>query len=286
MSKSVKRVSLSGVIGSPVAHSLSPAIHNFWIRRAGLSALYAPLHVEAEHLAEVLRALPKAGFVGVNVTTPHKPATADLCHELSARADRVRSVNTVTFDESGRLHGDSTDGYGFLESLRSDVPEFRFDGAVVSMLGASGAAWAVVDALLEAGAVKIRIANRTAAKAEALAELDPVRCEPWGWPVADAFWANAGLLINGTTIGMSGGASDESLTALPPLPGVVATDFVYAPLETPFLSTARTAGATIVDGLGMLLHQARPGFARWNGVEPTVDVETRAAAIAAQGATR
>lgn len=276
-----RNIRMTGVVGRPVAHSLSPTLHEFWLRRAGEPDRYAPLHVEADDLERVLLTLPMAGFVGVNVTTPHKERAAALCDRLSTTAAAIGSVNTITY-EDGALIGETTDGFGFLENLRASVANWSPAGRTVACLGAGGAARAVCAALVEAGATEIRIANRTADRAESIAAAAPATMRVAAWPPSADFWSGADLIVNMTTLGMDGGPTADAAFALPDrLDGVVATDLIYAPLETPFLASARRRGATIVDGLGMLLHQARPGFRRWHGFEPTVDAETRAAVLAA-----
>ncbi len=266
-------VPLAGVIGDPVGHSRSPALHGHWLRTLGLPGHYVPLPVRAAHLEEALRALPTIGFVGGNVTIPHKGAALALASEASGRARRIGAANTLTFLPGGGMHADNTDGAGFLAALRAGAPGWAPGEALV--LGAGGAARAVVDALVRAGA-RVRIANRTAGRAAALAA--DLGGEAVGWEEAGETIRRADLLVNTTSLGMTGAAAMAvPLDGL--RPGMAVMDLVYAPLRTPLLAAAEAAGATAVDGLGMLLHQAAPGFERWFGAAPPVDAAARAAAL-------
>ena len=274
------RVPLAGVIGHPIGHSLSPKVHAHWLREHGLRGHYVPLDVAPEDLAMVLRALPRAGFAGVNLTLPHKAAAVALADTVSARAARIGAVNTLVFDGDGQVHADSTDGEGFLANLRQAVPGWEAAAGPAAVFGAGGAARSVVDALLSAGVPDLHLTNRTRARAEEVAALFP------GAPVTVVDWAEASdcvagaaTVVNTTSLGMAGQPPfDLSLAGM--APGAVATDIVYAPLDTPFLQEAARHGARTVDGLGMLLHQAVPGFTAWFGVRPSVTSELRAAVLA------
>lgn len=252
---------LAGVIGWPVAHSRSPRLHGHWIARHGLDAAYVPLPVRPEDFATAVAGLRAAGFRGANVTLPHKEAAFALADRLTPRARRAGAVNTLVFHPDG-VEGDCTDGFGFLASLDGHDP--AAGPAVV--LGAGGAARAVAAALLDAGCPRVTLVNRSPARAEALAAA-------LGGPVEVAAappLAGAALLVNATSLGMAGQPPLE--IDLSPLPaGATVADIVYVPLETPLLRAARVRGLRAVDGLGMLLHQARPGFHAWFGVDPAVD---------------
>ena len=270
---------LAGVLGWPVAHSRSPALHGFWLAEHGIDGAYVPLPVLPEHLRRVLQALPLMGFAGCNLTIPHKEAALDVVDEIDLSARRAGVINTIVVNDHGRLVGSNTDGFGFLEALRAAVPDWsaRAGGAVV--LGAGGAARAVVAALLDAGAPEIRLVNRTPARAASLAKAlgGIVHGVPWEHR-ADAL-AGAALLVNATSLGMEGQPALElPLDALPR--DAVVNDIVYVPLETTLLAEARARGNRAVDGLDMLLHQARPGFGAWFGVAPQVTPELRRALIA------
>ena len=269
------KTKVAGVIGWPVGHSLSPRLHGFWLEQHGVDGVLVPLPVRPEHLAEALRALPKLGFVGASVTVPHKETALELVDEAEPLARRVGAVNAIVVREGGRIVGRNTDVPGFLNALRDGAPEWRAAAGAAVVLGAGGAARAIAAALSMAGTVEIRVVNRTAARASALAKAlgPPVRAVRWE-KRAEAL-ADAALLVNATTLGMTGGPALE--LDLAPLPAqAVVMDIVYTPLETALLARARARGLVAVDGLGMLLHQARPAFTAWFGVEPEITAELRA----------
>ena len=266
---------LAGVMGWPVAHSRSPRLHGYWLAHHGIDGAYLPLAVAPDALADALGALPKRGFAGVNLTVPHKEAALDSLDTLSGTARRIGAVNTVTVGADGTLAGDNTDAFGFIENLRAGAPAWSASARPAVMIGAGGAARAVAVALIDAGVPELRVVNRTLARAKALvADLrGPLTAVAWADRNAAA--DGAALLINATTLGMTDAPPlDLDLGAL--APGAVVNDIVYTPLETPLLAAARRAGHPVVDGLGMLLHQARPGFAAWFGVEPEVTEALRA----------
>lgn len=260
---------LAGVVGWPIAHSLSPRLHSLWLRHYRIDGAYVPLAVRPEHLAEVLAALPKLGFGGVNVTVPHKEKALALVHEAEPSARRIGAVNTIVIDALGRLIGGNTDAFGFVESLREASPGWRADRGPAVVLGAGGASRAIAVALLEEGAPEVRLLNRTFARAAGLtAEVGgPVAAAPWT-ERAEAL-SGAALLVNATTLGMRHQPPlDLDLARLPK--SAIVCDIVYAPLLTPLLAAAAARGNPTVSGLGMLLHQARPGFAAWFGRMPEV----------------
>lgn len=269
----ISRSPIAGVIGHPIGHSKSPRIHNHWLRLLDLPGIYLPYDVGPDDFETFVQRANHAGFAGFNVTIPHKERAFRLCDALSETAKACAAVNTLVFQRDGSVVGDSTDGFGFMENLRNGgfAPRSGFSAAI---LGAGGAARAVAVALREAGASEIRLANRTQARAEDLAEvIDPVG-RLWTWPVGEAFFADCDLIVNATSLGMDGQPPfDIELGALSD--ATHATDLIYAPLRTPFLQRAEAAGAQTTDGLGMLLHQARPGFEAWFGGAPTVDAALR-----------
>ena len=269
------KTKVAGVMGWPVGHSLSPRLHGYWLEQHGVDGVLVPLPVRPEHFAEALRALPKLGFVGASVTVPHKEAALELVDDAEPLARRIGAVNAIVVREDGRLAGCNTDAPGFLNALRADAPGWRAGAGAAAVLGAGGAARAVVAALSMAGVAEIRVVNRTPERAAALAKAfgPPVCAVPWERR-AEAL-ANAALLVNATTLGMTGGPTLE-LDLAPLSAAAVVMDIVYTPLETPLLARARGRGLVAVDGLGMLLHQARPAFAAWFGVEPEVTAELRA----------
>ncbi len=259
---------VAGVIGWPVAHSRSPRLHGHWLRTYGVDGAYVPLAVAPGTAERAIRALPALGFAGANVTVPHKEIAARVCDELTDQARRIGAVNTLIVDH-GRLVGDTTDGFGFLENLRQHRPDWRAAAGPAVVLGAGGSARAVCAALLDAGVPEIRLLNRTVNKAEAVADAlgGPIRCAPLS--ESGRAMMDAALLVNTTVLGMQGQPPlDLNLDSLPA--GAEVTDLVYAPLETSLLAAARERGNPVVDGLGMLLHQARPGFKAWFGVDPEV----------------
>lgn len=272
-------IPLAGVIGHPVAHSRSPRLHRHWLDRYGIEGYYVPMDVTADALAEVLRALPRMGFRGVNVTIPHKELALSLADVVSDRAALVGAANTLTFGEGGRIHADNTDGYGFIANIADHVPDWNPKEAPALVLGAGGAARAVVAALLEKGVPEIRLANRTEARARALRDLFGARVKVVDWIRASDAVEDAGLVVNTTSLGMEGRpALKLSLDRLSP--GAIVTDVVYTPLKTPLIEEAARRGAIAVDGLGMLLHQAAPGFERWFDKRPEVDEDLRRAVLA------
>lgn len=274
----MSKIPLAGVIGTSVGHSRSPALHGTWLRQMGLRGHYVPLHVNADDLADVLRTLPRAGFVGANVTIPHKEAVLALADQVTPTAQRIGAANTLTFRD-GSVHADNTDAYGFITNLRDGAPGWA-PGMPALVLGAGGAARAVLVALADAGVPEIRLLNRTRARAELLRDtLDaPIRVMDW----ADMALAadGAGLVVNTTALGMAGNPPLD-LPAGMLQPHMVVTDIVYTPLATPLLRAAGNAGCVTVDGLGMLLHQAVPGFERWFGTRPVVTQTLRDAVLAA-----
>jgi shikimate dehydrogenase len=262
MTSLTARARLAGVVGWPVSHSRSPLLHNHWLARYGIDGAYVPLPVRPEDLASEVARLRAAGFRGVNVTVPHKVAVAALCDELRPAALRAGAVNTLVFTEAGVV-GDNTDGAGFLANLRAHAAPF----GPALLLGAGGAARAIAAALLAEG-VAVTIANRTPAHAADLAAVLPgLRTIPWHERHA---LGGVALLVNTTSLGMTGQPPLEMDLAGAP-PGMAVCDIVYAPLETRLLAAARVRGLLAVGGLGMLLHQAAPGFAAWFGVQPDVD---------------
>ena len=272
------KIPLAGVIGSPVAHSRSPQIHRHWLTTLGLRGFYIPMHVTADDLAEVLKTLPRAGFVGVNVTIPHKEKVLELADLVTDRATLIGAANTLIFRKDGRIHADNTDGYGFIQNLRHNAPGWDPKAGPAAVLGAGGAARAVVASLLDAGVPEILISNRTRVRADALKADFGNRLHVVDWVQAGNMLDDAVTVVNTTSLGMIG---------KPPLrvpldglrKGAVVTDLVYAPLKTRLLEEAEAAGCVTVDGLGMLLFQAVPGFERWFGVRPEVDSAARAAAL-------
>lgn len=267
------------VLGWPVGHSRSPALHGHWLRRYGLPGFYVPLAVAPGAFGTAFRALPALGLAGGNVTVPHKEQALALADSATARARRIGAANTLVVRD-GAIEADNTDAFGFIENLRERAPLWRADRGPALVLGAGGAARAVVVALLDAGAPEVRLANRTRARAEALAEAVGGGVSVVDWARADEAADGAMTLVNTTSLGMVG-QPPLGLSLDAAAPEALATDAVYVPLVTPFLARAAARGLQTVDGLGMLLHQARPGFEAWFGRAPVVDAELRAAVLEA-----
>ena len=267
---------LAGVTGWPVAHTRSPAIHNHWIAKYGLKGAYVQLPVQPERLEAAIRGLAALGFAGCNVTVPHKESAMRFMDELHPAARRVAAINTIVVQPDGRLLGMNNDGAGYIQSLRDADATWRGDAGPALVLGAGGAARAIVVALLDEGAPELRITNRTLERAQALADDFGDRVKVVPWAERNEAMAGVSLLVNTTSLGMHGQAPlNVALDALP-LEAMV-SDAVYIPLETPLLAQARMRGHRTVNGLGMLLNQARPAFQSWFGVLPDVTPELRAA---------
>ena len=269
------------VVGHPIAHSRSPLIHGHWLREHGIDGIYERVDVAPEAFPDFLSRLRGQGYVGGNVTIPHKERAFRSVDALTPRAEKIGAVNTLLLGPDGRLSGDNTDAPGFIahldQTLGPDWP--RRTGGTALVLGAGGAARAIVVGLAERGLSRILIANRTRERAEALTALDPERVETIDWSALPDALSGTGLLVNTTSLGMTGHPPlDIDLAPLPE--GAAVADIVYAPLETSLLAAARARGLAAVDGLGMLLHQAVPGFEAWFGVPPAVTPELRALIVA------
>lgn len=269
----------AGVMGWPVVHSKSPRLHGYWLKHYNIDGSYTHLPVEPKDLAAALFQLNADGFAGVNLTVPHKEAALGLVDEVSPQAQRIGAINTI-FVNNGRLVGANTDAYGFMAALKAGAPVYDPKAAPAVVIGAGGAARAVCFALQDAGCPDVRLVNRTPARAEVLARDfgAPITVHPWD--SRSQSLARAGLVVNCTTLGMTGQAPlDLDLVLLPA--SAVVNDIVYAPLETPLLAQARARGHAVVDGLGMLLYQAQAGFEGWFGVKPAVTPELRAYVLSA-----
>lgn len=273
-----RRTIRAGVAGWPVAHSRSPLVHGYWLRKYRIDGEYERIAIAPENFASEFRGLAVQGFAGLNVTVPHKQAAYELCDEVDALAMRLRAVNTVVIDSQGKFFGSNTDGFGFSENLRRGAPGWSAVTGPAVILGAGGAARAVIAALSDAGAPLIRVFNRNRARAEALARELGGAIEVGDWPDRARDLADANLLVNCTSLGMQGQPGLQIALDQLPLAAMV-SDIVYTPLHTDLLLRAETRGNRIVDGLGMLLHQARPGFHAWFGVMPEVDAGLREAVL-------
>ena len=272
------RIPLAGVIGSPIAHSKSPTLHGFWLRRYGIKGHYIPMDIAQSDLKDALRMLPRMGFVGLNVTIPHKETVLALADVVTDRAALIGAANTLIFRKDGTIYADNTDGSGFTANIRQEAPHWVPGLGPAAVFGAGGAARAVIAALIEVGVPEIRVANRTRPRAEALRDAFGAKVVVCDWVQAANMVEGAMTVVNTTALGMEG--KPEFRVPLDALsPRALVTDLVYTPLKTGLLQRAEAAGCTVVDGLGMLLHQAAPGFERWFGKRPEVDAETRAAVL-------
>ena len=270
---------LAGVIGQPIAHSRSPALHHHWLDAYGLPGAYIPMQVAEKDLESVLRTLPKAGFVGVNSTIPHKVRALEIADLVTDRATIIGAANTLIFRRDGKIHADNTDGYGFIANLRHAAPDWNPGAGPAAVLGAGGAARAVISSLLEVGVPQILLSNRTRPKAEALRTEFGSRIDVVDWVQAGNMLEDAATVVNTTSLGMTGSpALRVPLDGLQK--GALVTDLVYSPLRTTLLEEAAARGCRTVDGLGMLIHQAVPAFERWFGIRPEVTEATRAAILA------
>lgn len=260
---------LAGVIGFPVTHSRSPRLHGFWLRRYAINGHYVPLQIAPDDFADALKMLPKMGFTGANVTLPHKESALALADHATPLARRIGASNTLTFTARG-IEADNTDAHGFTWNILDHAPDWS--PRRVAVIGAGGASRAVLAALQDRGANEIRITNRSPERAEQLSVEFNATAVPWA--ERDAMLEGCDTLVNATSLGMSGQPPlPLRLDALPP--GAIVNDLVYSPLETPLLAATRLRGNLAVDGLGMLLHQAAPGFERWFGRAPAVDAALR-----------
>jgi shikimate dehydrogenase len=273
---------LAGIMGWPVAHSRSPALHGFWLNQHDVDGAYVPLAVPSERLEQALRALPGLGFRGCNLTIPHKEPALAVMDRVDPFARRVGAMNTVIVAPDGSLEGSNTDVFGFRENLREQAPTWNPAVGPAVVLGAGGSSRAVVAALIDAGVSEIRLANRTIERAETVARdlaASGMQITVLGWEERTEALRGAGLLVNTTSLGMDKEPPlDLDLDLLPQ--SAVVSDIVYVPLETGLLASARRRGNTVVDGLGMLLHQGRPGFEAWFGRAPQVTQALRAAMLA------
>lgn len=272
------RIPLAGVIGHPIAHSKSPRLHAHWLRTMGLRGHYIPIDVSPENLAHVLETLPQMGFVGVNITIPFKEMVMDLADLITDRATLIGAANTLIFRKDGKLHADNTDGYGFVENLRQNAPDWNPAAGPTVVFGAGGAARAVIASLLDVGVPQILLSNRTRVRAEKLKEDFGNRIQVVDWVQVGNVLEDAATVVNTTSLGMVG--NPELRVPLDGLrAGTVVNDLVYTPLQTRLLREAGERGCHTIDGLGMLLHQAVPAFERWFGMRPPVDDALRAAVL-------
>ena len=265
----------AGLIGNPVFQSRSPKLHGYWLERYGIPGAYLPMPVLAGNLEAALKGLVALGFAGCNVTIPHKEAAFRLVDRVDPIGRRMGAINLIVVEPDGTLSGYNKDGYGFIENLRDGDPSWRAEAGPAVVLGAGGGARSVVVSLMEEGAPEVRLLNRTRARADQLAQEFGGVVRVMDWASRHDALDGASLLVNTTNQGMVGQAMlDLRLDALPATATVC--DIVYNPLITPLLAAARARGNPVVGGLGMLIHQARPAFKAWFGIDPEATPELRA----------
>ncbi len=261
------------VTGWPITHSKSPALHGFWLDQLGINGSYEPLAVAPENFKIFIDEFVQQGFAGGNVTIPHKEAAFQLVEKTDEIANLLGAVNTL-WNEDGVVQGTNTDAYGFTANLDDNASGWR-EGTTAIVLGAGGASRAVIQAILDVGYSNVHIVNRTQSRAHALADRFGERCNPHKWEALDELMSDTNFLVNTTSLGMAGGG-DAPIINVEPLPAkAIVTDIVYSPLITPLLASAQARGLKTVDGLGMLLHQAVPGFEKWFGARPEVTEKLR-----------
>ncbi|MFM1814403.1 MAG: Shikimate dehydrogenase [Pseudomonadota bacterium] len=269
------RFLLAGVMGWPVMHSRSPMLHNYWFEKYGLAGTYLPLAIEPGKLAPALKALHPLGFAGCNLTIPHKQEAMKIVDEVDDVGRSIGAISCVTVRPDGSLFGNNNDCYGYIESIKQEQPGWRADKGPVVVIGAGGGSRAVCYGLAREGAREIRLVNRTFERARRIADEFGAPIKPLEWSARNDAIEGAAMVVNTTSQGMVGQTPLEiSLERL--APGALASDIVYTPLETPFLKAARERGNPTINGLGMLLHQARPAWKRWFDIEPEVTPELRA----------
>lgn len=268
------RFKLAGVMGMPIFQSRSPIIHNHWIALHGIQAAYGHFPVQIDQVESAIRGLSALGLAGCNITLPHKVKAMALMDHLTPMAQRVGAINCIVVQADGSLHGHNNDGYGYLQSIRDEKSDWRADAGPITLLGAGGAARAVIMALIDAGAKEIRLLNRTRDKAQELAALNPSVVKVHDWSERHAALAAAAMLINTTNQGMYDQPPLDLV--LDDLPGTaLVSDLIYVPLETPLIKAAKARGHVAINGLGMLLNQAVPAFEAWFGIKPVIDAALR-----------
>lgn len=266
----IEKPLLAGVVGTPISHSLSPLIHGYWLRELGIKGYYIPIDVSRDNFPSVIEAFPKMGFCGINVTLPHKEIALSLCDSVSDQAALIGAVNTMTISGKGKIHGDNTDAYGFMQSLTDANPSWEANDHAIMVLGAGGASKAVVYALISAGAEEVHVVNRNQERAELLKNKYGDRIRTHDYSSLEDLIKNIGTIINTTSLGMI----NKPKLSFPfnlLKEGTSVVDLVYNPLETELLREAKNRNCIAIDGLGMLLNQAAQSFYHWFDLRPEVD---------------
>ena len=271
---SLSPIPVAAVLGHPINHSKSPKLHNYWLSLFNIGGYYIPLDIDPRNFENSIRALIDLGFVGANVTIPYKEKVLKIADKISDRAAIIGAANTLTFLQDGRIYADNTDGYGFLQNIKCKYNDWSAGEGTSVVFGAGGASRAILGALIEDGANEVILANRTRSRADQLRSDFGAKIKVVDWTKVQNYLSDASTVINATSLGMGG---KEELPI--PLQGLrkntLVTDIVYTPLNTPLLENAAKRGCRTVDGLGMLIHQAIPGFERWFGVKPDVSENLR-----------
>ena len=258
---------VAAVIGHPISHSKSPRMHNFWLEQFGIEGYYIPLDIDPKKFERSVRNLSELGLVGANITIPYKEKVLKIADKISDRAALVGAANTLTFLQNGRIYADNTDGFGFLQNIKSKYNDWSAREGISVVFGAGGASRAILGALIEDGASDIILANRTRSRADQLRSDFGAKIKVVEWMKIQNYLSDASTIINTTSLGMLGKA-DLPIPLNTLKKHTLVTDIVYSPLETHLLATAAKMGCRTVDGLGMLIHQAIPGFERWFGTKP------------------
>ena len=260
-------IPVAAVIGHPVNHSRSPRMHNFWLAHFGLEGYSIPLDIDPKKFERSIRNLPELGLVGANITIPYKEKVLKIADKISDRAALVGAANTLTFLPNGGIYADNTDGYGFLQNIKSKYKDWSAREGISVVFGAGGASRAILAALIEDGASDIILANRTRSRADQLRSDFGAKIKVVEWMKIQNHLSEASTIINTTSLGMVG-KTDLPIPLNALKKNTLVTDIVYTPIETHLLATAAKIGCRTVDGLGMLIHQAIPGFERWFGIRP------------------
>ena len=258
---------VAAVIGHPVNHSRSPRMHNYWLAQFGLEGYYIPLDIDPKKFERGIRNLPELGFVGANITIPYKEKVLKIADKISDRAALVGAANTLTFLQNGGIYADNTDGYGFLQNIKSKYKDWSASEGISVVFGAGGASRAILGALIEDGASDIILTNRTRSRADQLRSDFGAKVKVVEWMKIQNYLSDASTIVNTTSLGMVGN-TDLPIPLNTLKKNTLVTDIVYTPIETHLLATAAKMGCRTVDGLGMLIHQAIPGFERWFGIKP------------------
>lgn len=271
---SLSTIPVAAVLGHPINHSKSPKLHNYWLSLFNIGGYYIPLDIDPRNFENSIRALIDLGFVGANVTIPYKEKVLKIADKISDRAAIIGAANTLTFLQDGRIYADNTDGYGFLQNIKCKYNDWSAGEGTSVVFGAGGASRAILGALIEDGANEVILANRTRSRADQLRSDFGAKIKVVDWTKVQNYLSDASTVINATSLGMDG--KEELPISLQGLrKNTLVTDIVYTPLNTPLLENAAKRGCRTVDGLGMLIHQAIPGFERWFGVKPDVSENLR-----------